>query len=114
VESWTGEIDVLVTFEGLKEDPGTRLREMYTLFDRDIDDETVAEAVERSSFENMARMEKKYGIPQKHGANNDFTFMRKGDASQGAEYFDDEDYRYLWETAGDMMQRYDYDIPIDI
>jgi hypothetical protein len=114
VVSWTGEIDVLVTFEGLKEDPGARLREMYTLFDREIDDETVAKAVECSSFDNMARMEEKYGIPQKHGANNDFTFMRKGDASQGSEYFDDEDYRYLWETAGSVMQRYDYNVPIDI
>jgi hypothetical protein len=114
VESWEDHIDVLVTFEGLKEDPGARLREMYTLFERNINDETVAEAVERSSFEAMARMEEKYGIPQKHGANNDFTFMRQGDASQGADYFDDDDYRYLLETAGDVMDRHGYRVPITV
>lgn len=114
VESWEGHVDVLVTFEGLKDDPGARLREMYTLFEPTIDDETVAAAVERSSFENMARMEEKYGIPEKHGANNDFTFMRRGDASQGADYFDDDDYRYLWEAAGDVMNRYGYDVPVTV
>jgi hypothetical protein len=114
VESWESHIDVLVTFEGLKRDPGARLREMYTLFERTIDDETVEKAVKRSSFENMARMEEKYGIPEKHGANNDFTFMRQGDASQGTDYFDDDDYRYLWERAGDVMDRYEYEVALNL
>lgn len=114
VNSWESEVDVLVTFGGLKQDPGARLKEMYTLFERTISDETVAEAVERSSFENMARVEQEYGIPQKHGANDDFTFMRKGDTSQGEDYFNNNDYRYLWETAGDVMRQYEYEVPVEV
>lgn len=113
VRSWEDEIDVLVTFEGLKYDSGVQLENMYTLFDVGVSDQVVAEAVKRSSFESMARMEEQYGIPQKHGANNDFTFMRRGEATQGKEYFTDADYRYLWETAGDVMRRYNYEVPVD-
>ncbi|MCS3863269.1 hypothetical protein GGP86_003065 [Salinibacter ruber] len=114
VKSWEESIDVLVTFEGLKANAGDQLRSMYTLFCEDIDDVTVEEAVERSSFENMAQMEEKYGVPEKKGANSNFRFMRKGKAAQGAEYFRDADYRYLWKEAGDVMSRYGYDVPVEV
>ncbi len=99
VESWESEVDVLITLGGLKRDPGACLREMYTLFDRSIGNEVVDKAVNRSSFENMARVEQEYGIAEKHGANNDFTFMRKGNISEAKEHFTYNDYQYLWETA---------------
>ena len=114
VESWESEVDVLVTFGGLKRDPGACLREMYTLFERSISKEVVDKAVNRSSFENMARVEQEYGIPEKHGANDDFIFMRKGTQSEGEDYFSYNDYQYLWETAYEKMQQYGYKIPVDM
>jgi hypothetical protein len=114
VESWESEVDVLITFSGLKQDSGARLREMYTLFERSISEETVDEAVKRSSFENMARVEQEYGIPRKHGANNDFTFMRKGNITEGEEYFNHADYEYLWDAARDKMKNYGFNIPVNI
>lgn len=114
VQSWEDAVDILVSFEDLKQDAGECLRDMYQLFERNVNDETVAEAVERSSFDNMARMEEKYGIPQKHGANDDFTFMREGETSQGEEFFNAADYQYLWETASGVMRRYDYEVPVEV
>jgi hypothetical protein len=114
VESWEGSVDILVTFEDLKADPGAVLTEMYTLFERDLDDAVIDEAVRRSSFEYMSRMEEKYGIPEKRGANDDFTFMRKGESTQGEEFFDESDYRYLREAAGNVLDRYGYEIPTDV
>lgn len=114
VESWEGNWDVLVKFEELKEDPKAQLRTICKLFEKEISEETLDYAVEQASFENMAQMEKKYGLPKKHGANSDYTFMRKGESNQGAGYFNDEDYRYLWESAGDVMKRYGYDVPVDV
>lgn len=114
VESWEGHRDVLVQFEELKHDPKAQLRNICSLFETDISETTLDYAVEQASFENMARMEERYGLPQKHGANPEYTFMRKGESNQGAEYFDEADYRYLWETASDVMERYGYDVPVDV
>lgn len=112
VTSWEGHWDVLVQFEELKDDPLSQLREVVSLLDRDLDESVLEYAVEQSSFERMRRMEEEYGLPVKHGANPDYRFMRKGESDQGADYFEEADYRYLWETAGEVMERYGYDVPI--
>lgn len=112
VKSWCNVVDVLVKFEELKKDAGKQLRNIYRLFDEDIDHEEVQKAVERSSFENMARMEEKYGLPEKNGADPNFRFMRKGEASKGEEYFNKEDYRYLRSIAGNLIDELGYDTPL--
>lgn len=113
VESWEDEVDVLVTFEGLQTDTRHELEQMYTLFECKLTEDVAEYAVEESTFENMARMEEKYGIPDKFGANPEFTFMRSGESTQGEDYFDVADYRYLREAAGCVLDRYDYTLPID-
>jgi hypothetical protein len=112
IESWEDRWDILVQFEDLKEDPLEQLRRIVTLFDREFSESTLEYAVEASSFEEMQRMEEEYGIRSKHGANPDYSFMRKGESDRGKEYFDKEDYRYLDRTVGDLMSRYGYDVPV--
>jgi hypothetical protein len=112
IRSWEGNWDVLVQFEDLKDDPATELRRMVTLFDREFPDAAIEQAVQRSSFENMRQMETKYGHKSRHGANPDYQFMRKGTSDQGEEYFDEDDYRYLQRTAGDIMEEYGYDVAL--
>lgn len=111
VESWDGHRNVLIKFEDLKRDPKAQLKEICDLFDRDISEKELEYAVTKSSFENMSRMEERYGLPQKHGANQDYVFMRSGESNLGAEYFCENDYRYLWQEASEVMKRYDYDVP---
>lgn len=112
VRSWEGNWDVLVRFEDLKRDSLAELRRIVDLFDHDFDESTLEYAAEQSSFENMRRMEETYGKPERHGANPDYTFMREGESDRGEAYFDESDYRYLERTAGDLMDRYDYDVPV--
>lgn len=111
VASWDGHYDLLVKFEELKQEPHTVLEGIAALLHRDFGDDTVKQAVKAASFKNMARMEEKYGLPEKHGANPEFTFMRKGESNRGAEYFTDDDYRYLDRIAGDWMHHFGYDVP---
>lgn len=111
VESWEDVVDVLVTFENLKADPKRELERMLTLVERDISDDELEWAVEQSSFENMSRVEEKYGKVNKIGANQEYTFMRRGEADKGVTVFDQSDYEYLERVAGDIMDRYGYEVP---
>ncbi|WP_324759659.1 sulfotransferase domain-containing protein [Haloarcula sp. GH36] len=108
VESWENNWDVLIRFEDLKDDPAAQLGRICSLWERDISSEVIEAAVEASSFENMQRVEQKYGSPEKDGANPDYTFMRKGETNYGDEYFTDEEYEYLIERVGDVLTRLDY------
>jgi hypothetical protein len=110
VESWQGNWDVLVRFEDLKTDPATCLRDICSLFDHEFDEETIEYAVEQSSFENMAALEEEYGKKRKPGANPNYTFMREGSSDRGEEYFNEDDYRYLDDMAGDLMEVFGYEV----
>lgn len=107
VESWENRWDVLVRFKDLKQSPATQLRKICNLFDREISESTIEFAVEKSSFENMARMEEKYGKKNKPHSNSDYTFMRSGESGTGIEYFDELDREYLNHTAGEVISRLD-------
>lgn len=111
VKSWEGEVNVLVQFEDLKDTAWRELERMCSLVDRELAGRTYDRAVELSSFENMKRMEEKHGIPDKVGASQDFQFMRSGSSDRGEAYFDDDLYRYVIDEAGDVMERYGYDVP---
>lgn len=112
VRSWEGNWDVLVQFERLKEDPLRELCRIVTLFDRDFEESTLEYAVKQSSFENMRRMEEKYGIRERRGANPEYTFMRKGESDRGEAYFDEDNYRYLQRAGGEVMELFGYDVPV--
>ena len=110
VESWEDRWDLLIKFEDLKQDPASQLREIWNLVDKEIDESTIQYAVEQSSFENMSRMEEKYGLKDKEGRNSDAKFMREGESDAGEAYFDAKDRQYLERTAGGLMSKLDYTV----
>jgi len=111
VKSWEGRWNHVIKFEDLKEDPLNCLKEIARILGREFSTETLRYAVEKSSFENMTAMEERYGLPQKQGANMDYTFMRKGTTDKGKEYFDKDDYRYLAAEAHSVLERFQYKVP---
>ncbi|WP_263834155.1 sulfotransferase domain-containing protein [Salinibacter sp.] len=112
VRSWEGRWDQVIKFEELKKDPLQCLKNVARILGRQFSAETLKYAVEKSSFENMAAMEKRYGLPEKQGANMDYTFMRKGETNRGEQYFDKEDYFYLLAHTEDILRDFQYDLPI--
>jgi len=110
VESWEDRWDLLIKFEDLKQDPASQLRGIWSLINKEIDESTIQYAVEQSSFENMSRMEEKYGLKDKEGRNPDAKFMREGESDAGEAYFDAKDQQYLERTAGDLMSKLDYTV----
>ncbi len=109
VESWEGRRDILVRFEDLKQNALAQLRRIVDVCDRDIDLKILEAAVEKSSFENMKKIEEKKGLPYKEGANPDYTFMRKGEYNRGKSFFREKDYIYLDKTASHLLERYGYE-----
>lgn len=112
VNSWEGNWDVLVRFEDLKRDSLAELRRIVELFHREFDDDTLRYSSEQSSFENMRRMETEYGKPSKLGANPSYSFMREGESDRGETAFEASDYRYLERAAGDLLDRFGYNVPV--
>jgi len=109
VRSWEGNWDILVRFEDLKKDSLVQLRKMVSIFDKDIKNETLETAVEKSSFENMKRIEEEKGLPHKKGANPNYTFMREGKYRKGKELFREKDDIYLNKVAQEILQEYGYE-----
>lgn len=115
VESWQDHVNLLIRYEDLKEDALRELSRMIHFVDVSgyFSKDTLQEAVEKSSFESMSRIEEKWGLPEKPGKNPNFTFMREGKSTLGKDMFSDSDYSYLKSKAGHILKRYGYDLEID-
>lgn len=110
VISWKKKDGVLfVKFEDLKRDTVFYLERMVKLLGVDIQVSALQKAVERSSLENMRRIERETGLPRKYGANQDYVFVRSGDYRKGDALFTDLDYDYLMNEAGDLMLSMGYE-----
>lgn len=112
VKSWEGTLNLLVKYEDLKRNPLDQLDRIMKLVGvhDQVSQGALEKAVARSSFENMKRVEEKWGLPIKKGKNPNFTFMREGSSTRGEELFSGEDYYYLERMAGSMMKKYDYSL----
>lgn len=115
VESWQDHLNMLIRYEDLKENALHELSRMIRFIGLSsyFSEDMLQEVVEKSSFESMSRIEKKWGLPEKPGKNSNFTFMREGKSTQGKEMFSDSDYSYLESKAGHILEQYGYDLKID-
>ena len=109
VNSWKSNWDVLIRFEDLKDNTLGELEKIVSILDKPIKDKTLKSAMEKSSFERMREIEQQKGLPYKKGANPNYQFMRKGKAQKGENYFDEEDYRFLCEQAGKLLEFFKYE-----
>jgi hypothetical protein len=92
---------LLVHYEDLKTDAQQELRRMIRFADLPTDENRIRHAVERSSFENMKRLEGEYGRPGKSHPN---VFTRKGKKGQWTDYFSDDDLELLRTREGEAME----------
>jgi hypothetical protein len=102
--------DVLfVKFENLKKSAEKSLEKMCKYMGVTLEKSVIKESVDRSTFSEMKKMEKKYGHERKEERNK--SFMRKGTHSKGKSYFKSENYRYLSNVAKKVMKKYGYELP---
>jgi hypothetical protein len=112
VKSWEGEWDILIRYEDLKSNTIGNLEEVLGIvgISESVTEDVLKKAVEESSFENMKKIEERWGLPEKHNKNSDFKFMKKGRTKKGKRKLSEEDYDYIKSVAGEVAQRYEYEI----
>lgn len=94
VQNWRQNSDVVLTYEDLKENTfSTVKRALEKLNICSISDNNLREAISRSSFRSVRRMEEEKGLDIRTGSHlkDGFRFARKGSIGQWQEYFDDND-----------------------
>ena len=111
IKSWEEHWDILVKYEDLQFDTLSNLDSMMKVIGKEVNQNVMEVAIKKSSFENMKRIEEKNKLPSKLGANSDYPFVRQGKINKGKGIFSQEDYSYLSSIAGEIMEKYGYDIP---
>ena len=96
--SWISNCTVSISYEELKDDTFLSMKKIFNeLGITGVNDNVLVEAINRSEFSTIKKMERELGL-DKRASNkhkNDFEFARKGKISDGGNYFDEEDSLYL-------------------
>jgi hypothetical protein len=108
VRSWERDRDLLVRYEDLKLDPINELQSLLSLWEHRIPLRVLQQAVKKSSFDNMKRVEEKCGLPYKRDWNHKYIFMRKGKITRGEDFFSEDDEKYLDRVTGELLSRHGY------
>lgn len=90
-ESWHQHCDVMIHYENLRKDDVQEFSKMLSTLGLALPSTLVMAAIEKSRFENIQQMEKKYGSPKPDVFNADATFARKGKSGSWKDYFCDDD-----------------------
>lgn len=115
VQDWRQNADIVLTYKGLKEDTLSTVRRVLEKLNIDnISDDILQEAISRSSFRSVRRMEEEKGLDKRTSSHlkEGFRFARKGSIGQWKEYFEDDDLELLHR----MLEEYklqDITIPED-
>lgn len=97
---------LVVRFEDLKDDSVRELRRMLDFIgEAHISANCIGEAVEKSSFENMRRLEEQRG--KKYGPNT--RFVRKGKVGGDQDLFTREAREIIEQEEGDMLHHLGYE-----
>lgn len=111
VKSWQNQPGVRVfKYETLLENPVEEVLKITEYIGLDKDSADVEAAVKASSFDKMKEIENKNGRPFKDEEAKKLAtpFMRKGQKGDWKSYFSEDDIRFLWDEAGEVMKKYDY------
>jgi hypothetical protein len=97
VKTWKDNTDVLVKYEDMKRDAPSVIENIFNKFNIDnIESNIVNEAVKRSSFERLEKIEKRKGRPTQDKFSDDFQFMRKGEIGGWTEKMEEDDINYIY------------------
>ncbi|MCS3685485.1 sulfotransferase domain-containing protein [Salinibacter ruber] len=98
---------LVVRYEDMLDTPEVQAERLRSFCGFDIDRDTVKEAVRRSEFSELKKMENKHGSEVK---GKDMTFFRKGESRQWKEAFSDADLAYFLDQAAPALKRAGYDV----
>jgi len=105
VLGWRDKATAVLTYEGMKVDGVSAMKSVFEeLGVSGIDDELLMQAIRRSSFSAVRKMEETTGLDSRAERHLDpgFRFARKGVSGEWKHYFDDEDVEYLRRVANDL------------
>lgn len=98
---------MLVRYEDLKSDTASQLNSIYKLLGFDIPIPIVNEAVEKSSFDNMKRLEGEYSYGGR-SFKNSLSFVRSGKTGEGKTVLSEADLSQIMKSAKPYMERLGY------
>jgi hypothetical protein len=112
VKSWENEVDLLIKFEDLKTDSKNVLKKIIRFLglEEQISNDIIKKASEKSSFENMRKIENKWGLPERKGKSKKHRFMRKGATKEGLYELTNEDLKFIKKVSKKVINKYGYDI----
>lgn len=97
---WRAAADVLVAYEELRADASaTMARALSELGIDSVERATLEEAVERSGFDRVRRLEEERGFPNDEEADEDYRFTRSGRSGQWRDAFAAPEADYLRERV---------------
>lgn len=96
-----------VKYEDLINDPHSALKRVYASLGIVLSQQVLDSAIQRSSFSEMARLEKETAYGGREFART-FRFMRSGKSNSGKEELSDMDRHFIAKHAGPIMETLGY------
>ena len=102
---WRAHDPVEVSYEALKADDVAAFGALCEALALPVSDDEVRQAIERSRFEKVKKLEKTRGLPQPDKVKEGFEFARSGTVGRGESWFSDEDDAYFESKAEEYGYR---------
>lgn len=96
----------LVKYEDMKADIKHVIKIIYTHCGYDLPEDVLSKAIERSSFDNMRKIEVEYNYG---GRKHNMKFVREGKTKGFGNELSSSDQEHIKKVAGDMMQVFGYE-----
>jgi hypothetical protein len=101
VNSWLNKADTIVRYESMKKNTANEVIKVLNKLNlkNKLEDELIKRAVERSSFNNMRKIEDRKGIDVMKGSfKNDYKFIRKGKTGEWRDSLKKSDIDFIRES----------------
>ncbi len=100
----------ILRYEDLLTDTYAEVRKMLAFLNWVIADDKIHDAIEQASFQNLRRLEKKYGgiNPIKAESDSKADFFRKGKKGDWMQKFSEADLAEFWQLHANGMRQFDY------
>lgn len=97
--SWKNRASVIVRYEALRQDTCSETMKVFDTLGIAVSEEIVQLALQKTSFENMQRLEAQYGVRNKERFTPEFKATRKGTSRQWEGVFSPEDQAYYQDVC---------------
>jgi hypothetical protein len=100
----------IIRYEDLLEDTYTEVNNMLVFLNWNVTDDNIHDAIEQASFQNLKRLEKKYGgiNPIKAEGDTKTDFFRRGQKGDWMQTFSETELVEFWRLHANGMRQFDY------